>query len=79
MTELQVASFKQIIGPLAIYEPLSASPHQLVKLPLNQQPNFRIKEGTSKLILQLSEKVEAEIHLNERVKELIDAENRLVR
>ncbi len=67
LMELKVASFEQIIGPLAIYEPLSTSPPQLVKLPPNQPPSFRIKGGTSEIIKKLEANCTATICLNEKV------------
>jgi monoamine oxidase len=75
LVELEVASFEQIIGPLAIYEPLATNPPQLVTLPANQQPSYRIKEGTSELITQLDAQCTADICLNEKVTSIEEKED----
>lgn len=53
MKELGVGCFPQELGESAIYEYMSSSPPQLVTLPENDEPSFRIKGGTSKLIKAL--------------------------
>ncbi len=50
LKELGVKKFKQVLGQLAIYEPISTSPHQVVQLPPNDEPSFRVSGGTSRII-----------------------------
>ncbi len=57
LRELNIDIFEQVLGDRAIYEPISSSPAQLVVLPENSDPSFRIKGGTSKLIEALLESI----------------------
>lgn len=57
LTELDLEIFEQILGERAIYEPISTSPSQLVSLPPNNDPSYRIKGGSSALIKTLVEKI----------------------
>ncbi|MEO9869231.1 flavin monoamine oxidase family protein [Ekhidna sp.] len=51
LADLGINSFEQRLGENAIYEPLSTSPPQLVKLPPNgDESSFRIKDGSISLI-----------------------------
>ncbi|MBX2872109.1 MAG: FAD-dependent oxidoreductase [Saprospiraceae bacterium] len=71
LQELGLAVFEQILGQKAIYEPISTSPHQLVTLPPNNEPSFRIKGGTSTLIQSLASTLKAnQIHLNQVVQSI---------
>ena len=54
LKELDLATFTQILGDKAVFEPISTSPPQIVSLPPNSDPSFRIKGGTSKLIKTLA-------------------------
>ena len=47
---LDIDLFEQELGKTAVYEQISSSPAQLVQLPPNNNPSFRIKGGTGKLI-----------------------------
>lgn len=58
--ELGLEIFPQILGDSAIYEPFSTNPPQLVQLPENQEPNFRISGGTSSVIEKLAERIKAD-------------------
>jgi monoamine oxidase len=51
--ELGLEIFEQELGKMAIYEPISKSPHQVVTLPAHQEPSYRIKGGTFSLIQAL--------------------------
>lgn len=53
LEELGLETFKQELSSRAIYEPISTSPHQLVQLPPNDQPSYRIKGGSNQLINKL--------------------------
>jgi len=71
LTTLEIPVFAQKLGEKAIYEPISTSPFQLVTLPEEDQPSFRIGGGTSTLIRRLAARLPAgEIHLNTRAKSI---------
>lgn len=56
--ELKLDIFEQKLGETAIYEPTANSPHQLVPLPQNQEPSYRIKGGSNILINSLEQQIE---------------------
>lgn len=60
LEELGLSIFSQLLGTQAIYEPISTSPPQLVQLPPNDEPSYRIAGGTSQLITALCDRLEAE-------------------
>jgi len=67
LKSLDLPVFPQRLGEQAIYEPLSTSPFQLVTLPHEDQPSYRIGGGTSTLIRTIAETLPAEkIHLKTR-------------
>lgn len=67
LEELGLDIYEQHTGELAVYEAMSTSPPQLVTLPPNPEPSYRIKGGTSKLITTLKEQVsDQEIILGEK-------------
>ena len=57
LQSLQVEVFPQRLGKQAFYEWISTSPHQLVALPPNEEPSFRIQGGTGRLIETLAREV----------------------
>ena len=57
LKELKLDIFEQKIGETAFYEPSVNSPHQLVALPTNQEPSYRIKGGSSLLINTLEQQL----------------------
>ena len=57
LKELKLEIFEQELGKTAIYEPISTSPHQVVALPANQEPSYRIKGGTFSLIEALEKRI----------------------
>ncbi|MEO1438414.1 MAG: NAD(P)/FAD-dependent oxidoreductase [Bacteroidota bacterium] len=60
--------FEQVLGRTAIYEAMSTSPPQLVELPVNNDPSYRIAGGTSTLIQYLVDQLPPErIQLNTTV------------
>jgi len=76
LKELNLEIFEQILGNRAIYEPISTSPSQLVSLPPNNDPSYRIKGGSSVLINTLSEKIgEKNILLNQVVTNISSTRN----
>ncbi len=74
--ELNIGIFEQALGDRAIYEPISTSPPQLVTLPPNDEPSFRIQGGSDKLIYTLLDQLDSEsIYLNTQVSPSKDAVN----
>lgn len=55
LNELDLPIFPQVLGKHGIYEPISTSPHQLVQLPPNEAPSFRIAGGTAMLLQALTQ------------------------
>lgn len=71
LQELNINVFIQELGNTAIYEPISTSPHQLVSLPPNNDPSYRIEGGTSQLIEKLASQLNKEqIHTGQIVKSI---------
>lgn len=50
LDELGLPTFEQVTGGRAIYEAISTSPAQVVQLPHNDQPSYRIAGGSDALI-----------------------------
>ncbi|MCI4669637.1 MAG: FAD-dependent oxidoreductase [Bacteroidia bacterium] len=79
LTELGIGIFEQKIGNTAIYEYLSTSPWQLVNIPDNPDPSFRIQGGSSRLINALAEALPQDsIFLNSNVSGITEEEDGLV-
>jgi len=80
LKELSLETFVQELGEKAIYEPMSISPAQLVDLPPNSDPSYRIAGGSSTLINKLAEEVgEQHIVLSSPVDAIkIEGENVIV-
>lgn len=78
LQDLELDIFEQVLGRKAIYEPISTSPHQLVSLPPNNEPSFRIKGGTSTIIQGLAARLTPnQIHLNQTVQSIQQQEEEL--
>lgn len=78
LSELDLEIFEQTLGDRAIYEPISTSPPQLVSLPPNNDPSYRIKGGSSVLINTLAQKIGREnILLNQVVTSISSKTNRV--
>ncbi|MBX2815979.1 MAG: FAD-dependent oxidoreductase [Saprospiraceae bacterium] len=60
LLKLGLEPFEQQLGINAIYEPISTSPHQLVQLPPNTNPSFRIRGGSSTLVEALAAQIGSE-------------------
>ena len=79
LEELDIGIFKQELSERAIFEPISTSPHQVVALPPNDDPSFRIKGGSSSLINALTEQIPAEhIYLNQAIRSIEETEEGLL-
>jgi monoamine oxidase len=73
LKDLKIDIFEQALGERAIYESMSGSPAQLVVLPENSDPSFRIRGGTSKLIEALLESIpDSHISYNKVVQTIAD-------
>jgi len=71
LKELDIPIFEQVLGTTAFYEYLSTSPPQLVQLPPNNAPSFRIKGGTFTLLQRLADSLEEhQIHLEQVVQKI---------
>jgi len=79
LQELSLDVFPQKLGKTAIYEPISTSPHQLVTLPHQEIPSYRIKGGTSSLINALAKDANADtLYCNQAVQSIKEVEDSLV-
>ncbi len=67
LTELGLEKFAQVTGGRAIYEAISTSPPQVVQLPPNEEPSYRIAGGTDVLVRALLANIPAECRLLETV------------
>ena len=71
--------FEQALSDRAIYEPISTSPHQLVSLPPNDAPSYRIKGGTSNLINALIKRIDDKrMHCSMPVQRIKEKEDHLL-
>lgn len=69
LNDLNIDIYEQQVGDRGYYEPMSVSPPQLVELPHNEEPSYRIAGGTDCLIQTLADQIDQDqIHLNEVVK-----------
>lgn len=79
LQELEIDIFEQFMGTSAIYEPISTSPPQIVTMPYNPDPTYRIKGGSSQLIECLAETIKKEsLHLNTIVKSIAHQKDSIV-
>jgi monoamine oxidase len=76
LAELGLGVFEQATGGRAIYESISTSPPQVVQLPPNDEPSYRIAGGSEMLIRELLHKIPAaSVHLNEAAQSLQQTED----
>ena len=76
--DLKIDTFKQALGKRAIYEPMSISPPQLVQLPNNEDPSYRIVGGTACLTDALAEQLSPnQASLSEAVTSIAAMENHM--
>ena len=57
LEQLDIGIYEQFMGSKAYYEPISTSPPQLVQLPENEDPTYRIEGGSDNLIRTLNQKL----------------------
>lgn len=68
LKKLDIDIFEQFMGEKAYYEYISTSPPQLVQLPENEEPTYRISGGSDHLINVLRKQLDhSDIHLNQPV------------
>ncbi len=68
LQELELPIFEQFMTGKALFESLSTAPPQQFEIPNNQQPSYRIQNGTESLINKLTESLdETDIVLHEKV------------
>ncbi|WP_224491117.1 flavin monoamine oxidase family protein [Robertkochia flava] len=79
LRELKLEAFPQHMGTTAIYEYMSTSPPQMVRLPENEEPTYRIRGGTHVLINTLMQYLEKDTLFNGREVRDIKTENGQVR
>jgi len=86
VNDLDINIYEQYMGKKGYYEPMSVSPPQLVSLPPNDAPSYRIRGGTDQLILSLINKFDhTQIDFNQVVKAIrktktlleVETENKL--
>lgn len=78
LEDLDIEIRQQHMGDKAYYEPMSISPPQLVDLPPNEEPSYRIEGGTDNIINTLVEKLDpSQIHLDEAVQSIRKIDEKL--
>lgn len=76
LNELKIPIFEQKLGNLAFYEPIGSSPPQLVQLPPNNEPSYRVVGGTNTIIRTLVDQLDKDaIFFGETVEQLNFEEN----
>jgi len=79
LQQLDIEIIEQEMGETAIYEAISTSPPQIVQLPPNNDPTYRIKAGTESLITTLRSKLgtNVKIHTSELIKTISFGKDRV--
>lgn len=78
LNELDIGIYEQYMGRNGYYEPMSISPPQLVGLPPNEEPSYRIEGGSDNLIHSLTDFLGKQlIVLNQAVSAIQKNENNL--
>jgi monoamine oxidase len=78
LKELDIETFEQVLGDRAIYEPISTSPPQIVQLPPNNDPSYRIANGTMSIIEKLQSYISDDaIQLDEKVISITEVNDQL--
>lgn len=76
---LDLGIFPQYLGDRAIYEPISTSPFQVVQLPNEEEPSYRIKGGSSRIIHALADKINPDaIYLGQQVHQVEDQKEKII-
>ena len=79
LSELQIEIYEQYMGKCAVYDPISTSPPQIVQMPHNPDPTYRIKGGTSILINHLADGMESNsIFMGTKVKSIKQSDYKIL-
>ncbi len=78
LKSLELGVFVQTLSDTAIYEPISTSPPQLVSLPPNNDPSYRIQGGSSRLINTLADSLDKKNVYTSQVVKSISKEEDIV-
>ena len=79
LEELDIGIFEQQMGSKAFFEPISTSPPQLVQLPENEEPTYRIEGGTDAVIRELSNRLSnSQILTGQRVQSIRQDDRKIV-
>ncbi|OAV44674.1 FAD-dependent oxidoreductase [Lewinella sp. 4G2] len=70
LQELDIQSFEQRTGPTAIYQLDAQAPAQIVRLPANDDPSYRIGGGSGHLIDTLAKRVSSSVRYGEPVRSI---------
>jgi len=71
LEDLEMETFVQMLGETAVYEPMSINPPQIVRLPPNDDPSYRIKGGSSRVIMALADAIDDDcIYLDQAVRSI---------
>jgi monoamine oxidase len=78
LQELGIEIRRQYMGKKAYYEPMSVSLPQLVELPPNEDPSYRIVGGTDNIIHTLADRFnQDQIHLDQTVQIIRESDTKL--
>lgn len=78
LNDLNIGINEQYMGDKGFYEPMSVSPPQLVDLPANEEPSYRIEGGSDNLIQSLVDTLgDSQILLDQTVTAIQKQKNRL--
>jgi monoamine oxidase len=78
LEELNIDIYEQYMGNKGYYEPMSISPPQLVDLPPNEEPSYRIAGGSDKVIQALHKQLQQSNVLLNRPVSSIQKTNRTI-
>ncbi|TYP95347.1 monoamine oxidase [Fodinibius salinus] len=79
LDDLGIDIYQQYMGDKGYYEPMSVSPPQLVDLPPNEEPSYRIAGGTDNVIQTLEEGLDQrQIHIDQAVQTIRQTDTKLV-
>ncbi len=78
LDDLDIDIYEQYMGDKGYYEPMSVSPPQLVDLPPNEEPSYRIEGGTDNVIQVLADHLDqSQMYLDQEVKDIRKKDARL--
>jgi len=79
LDKMDIPLYEQALGDTAFYEPMSTSPPQLVQLPPNSDPSFKIKHGSQELTDRLLQSIDPDnAYLDTAIQKIIQQEDRII-